>query len=103
MKSLRFGTKVCRFVRILLKDANARISVNGELSSSFDLQISVKQGCHLAPSLFVIVADTICYVLRYSCLRPPIKGLSPLNNDSLIKCQFADHRVLFPILDEKNV
>lgn len=56
--------KFRRWVRILCADASAEIVVNGEVTKLLRLLSSVRQGCHLAPYLFVLAADLFILLVK---------------------------------------
>ena len=58
----------CRMVSILLFGAKATVEINGVRSEFFSLTRSIRQGCPLSPSLFVIASDDLHYLLRDSSL-----------------------------------
>ena len=101
-KGFGFPKKYCDWISILFNEASTTIDVNGNLSEPIRLQRSTRQGCPIAPLIFVIDADAMFYVLRASELGPPIKGISLPNMDELINVQFANDTSLFLGLTEEN-
>ncbi|MCO5563514.1 hypothetical protein L7F22_017158 [Adiantum nelumboides] len=70
-----------------LQAARTRVSLNGSLSSVFNLSRSVRQACPLAPLLFAIAADS----LKDKIARGLIEGISlPGNNSQQCLSQFTD-------------
>ena len=62
--------------------------VNGFLSDSIEINRSVRQGCPVAPLLYVCVIETLLIEIR-TC--PIIHGIkSPTSNDGLLLSAFAD-------------
>ncbi|XP_057849360.2 uncharacterized protein LOC131060216 [Cryptomeria japonica] len=102
LEAFGFPSFFCSAVQTLLKDASAQVEINGILSPSFPLSRSIRQGCPLAPALFVISSEALFYILRDASLSPVVKGISLPNNDMLINCQFADDTALFFELSEEN-
>jgi hypothetical protein len=92
----------CNVVKMLLKDAYAQVDVNGSLSAPFPLGRSIRQGCPLAPALFVISSEALYYILRDSTLSPIVKGITLPDNNELINCQFADDTAIFFEASESN-
>ena len=50
-------------VKILLGNASTQVSVNGELTNSFLLSRSIRQGCPLAPLLYAFAIDGLNWVV----------------------------------------
>lgn len=98
-----FSSKFFGMVDTLLEDALAQIDVNGMLFEKFHLERSIRQGCPLAPSLFVIASDALFYLLRDNTFSPIIKGINLLDNNELVNVQFADETAIFLGLDEDNI
>ncbi|XP_059064589.1 uncharacterized protein LOC131856711 [Cryptomeria japonica] len=102
LQSFGFPPYFCNAVQILLSDAFAQVEVNGSLSKPFPLGHSIRQGCPLAPALFVISAEALYYILRDSTLSPEVRGVYLPNNDELINSQFADDTTLFFEISDSN-
>ena len=102
LKQFGFLDYFCQWVNILFKDSNTCIEINGEISESIPLGRSIRQGCPLAPALYVIAADAMNYILKSTEFGPPIKGISLPNNDELLVDQFADDTALFVNMEEEN-
>ncbi|XP_059069967.1 uncharacterized protein LOC131859829 [Cryptomeria japonica] len=102
LEAFGFPPYFCLAVQTLLKDASAHIEVNGVLSPSFPLGRSIRQGCPLAPALFVIASEALYYILRDSSLSLEVRGIFLPNDEELINCQFADDTALFFELTKNN-
>ncbi|CAI5462754.1 unnamed protein product [Closterium sp. Yama58-4] len=63
------------WVRLMHSDTNTRISVNNMLGPNFPVRTGVRQGCPLAPLLFVCVTEIFH---RYMSLFLPGFALSPV-------------------------
>ncbi|XP_059076776.1 uncharacterized protein LOC131876029 [Cryptomeria japonica] len=100
LQAFGFPSFFCGIVNMFLKDAHAQIDVNGSLST-FPLGRSIRQGCPLAPALFVIASEALFYILRDNTLSPAIKGVI-LPNKEIINCQFVDDTSLFHETSEDN-
>jgi hypothetical protein len=80
-------------VRALYKEATSAIKMNGDLGLDFQLARLVKQGCPLAPYLFILATDVLGYMLADP--KYEVEGLS-LPKGSLIRDQtFADDTTLY--------
>ncbi|XP_059064479.1 uncharacterized protein LOC131856642 [Cryptomeria japonica] len=102
LEAFGFPPFFCLVVQTLLKDACATVEVNGIPSPSFPLSRSIRQGCPLAPALFVIASEALFFILRDFSVSPNVRGICLPNNEELLNCQFADDTALFFILTENN-
>lgn len=57
-------------VKVLLKDAFARVEVNGSHTQPLQLGRSIRQGFPLALDLFVIDSNALFYILGDSTFSP---------------------------------
>lgn len=102
LKAFGFPSYFCKWIKILFQDSSTIIEVNGEFSDPIILQRSNRQGCPIAPSLFVIISYALFYILRDASLGNPIKGITLPNAEELINAQFADDTTLFLEQSEDN-
>jgi hypothetical protein len=90
---LGFNGTWVRWVKSLYKAASSAIKVNGTVGPGFPLERSVRQGCPLAPYLFILTTDVLGYLMvdpRYE-----VEGLS-LPKGGLIRDQtFVDDTALY--------
>jgi hypothetical protein len=56
---LGFPPAFTDMVRLLFLNAVARVSVNGKATGTFPIQQDVRQGCPLAPYLFLIIGEIL--------------------------------------------
>ena len=103
LQSFGFPPYFCMAVQSLLTDACAQIEINGSISDSFPLSRSIRQGCPLAPALFVIAAEALYYILRDDTLSPEVRGLYLPNNEELINSHLADDTAVFFELTDNNL
>lgn len=103
LRAFRFPSEFCKYVQILLKDASALVEVNGSLSQPIPLSRSIRQGCPLAPALFVIASDALFYLLRDDTLSPKIHGIKMSDDSELLNIQFVDDTALFLELSRHNI
>jgi hypothetical protein len=73
-------------------NASAAIIVNGEQSQTFKLQRSVRQGCPLAPYLFLLTVDVLGQMLQHPGNN--VKGLRLPDNSVITNQMFADDTLL---------
>ena len=65
-QALGFGPNFLQFVEMFFGDANACITINKSQSEAFGLFHSIRQGCALAPMLYVLVAEGFgCLLILY--------------------------------------
>ncbi|GBG81473.1 hypothetical protein CBR_g32463 [Chara braunii] len=72
LRVMGFGDAFCRWVKVLYAFSTAVVQVNGVSSEEFQLSCSIRQGCPLAPLLFVLQLDTLLSAIR---ANPGIQGL----------------------------
>ena len=102
LEAFGFLPSFCNTVQVLLSDAYAQVEVNNVLLAPFSIGRSIRQGCPLAPSLFVIASEALYYILRDYSLSPNVRGVYLPNDEELINCQFVDDTALFFELLESN-
>ncbi|MCO5612219.1 hypothetical protein L7F22_066482 [Adiantum nelumboides] len=75
--------------------ASSSITIGGHVGRTFQLSRSVRQGCPLAPYLFLFVAETMSDFIRAQ--QPILRGLlmSVANEPDLIDQEYADDTLLF--------
>jgi hypothetical protein len=74
LAKLGFSTTWVRWVRSLYHAATSAIKVNGAAGPDFQFTRSVRQGCPLAPYLFILTTDVVGYMLADPKHR--VEGLS---------------------------
>lgn len=87
LRQMGMGPKFCRWVEILCMEATAVVIVNGDLTRALRLLRSVRQGCPLAPYLFVLAADFFLLLVKSNT---NIKGLLPPTGQELRALAVAD-------------
>ncbi len=93
LEKLGFEDTWIRWVKALYKGASSVVKLNGESGLDFKLARSVRQGCPLAPYLFILATDVPGYMLANP--KNEVKGLS-LPRGGLIRDQtFADNTALY--------
>jgi hypothetical protein len=93
LEKLGFGDTWIRWVKALYKGTTSAVKVNGESGLDFKLACSVRQGCPLAPYLFILATDVLGYMLADP--KNEVEDLS-LSKGGLIRDQtFADDTALY--------
>ncbi|GBG90295.1 hypothetical protein CBR_g50473 [Chara braunii] len=72
LRQMGFGDCFCRWVKILYSYSTAAVMVNGRCSDEFTLSRSLRQGCPIAPLLFVLQREVLINSIR---MNTSIKGL----------------------------
>ena len=92
MTKMGFHPTWVQQVMALNENASASVIVNGEQSKTFKLQRSVRQGCPLAPYLFLLTVDVLGQMLQHS--ECGVKRLQLPDNTSITNQMFADDTLL---------
>lgn len=103
LKTFGFPPFFFKMVETLLRGATTCMEVNGTTSQGFSLSRSIRQGCSLVPTLFVLAVDALFYLLRDSSLSPLVKGIQLPNTSELLNIQFVDDTTILLCLDEGNI
>lgn len=93
MARMGFHATWIQQVMSLNENAAAAVIVNGEQSRTFNLQRSVRQGCPLAPYLFLLTVDVLGQMLQHP--THIVKGLQLPDNSHITNQMFADDTLLF--------
>jgi hypothetical protein len=78
-------------MKLLFKDASASVKVNGSLTKSFDIERGVRQGCPMAPYLFLVVAEVMNAMIKMAASTGMVKGINlPGGAHQQVIAQYAD-------------
>ena len=64
LEQFGFGPKFINCIKVLYSDPRASVRVNGNCSSSFELERGCRQGCSLSPLLFNISIEVLAQLIR---------------------------------------
>ncbi len=93
LAKLGFSETWIRWVKTLYLEASSAIKVTGTTGPTFQLARSVRQGCPLAPYLFILATDVLGHMLADP--RYKVEGLT-LPRGGLVRDQtFADDTALY--------
>ena len=92
MDRMEFNPRWTQQVMSLNLNASAAIIINGEQSKPFQLQRSVRQGCPLAPYLFLLTVDVLGQMLQHPTSQ--VQGLRLPDNSTITNQMFADDTLL---------
>jgi len=101
MESRGFHQEFIDAVMTLYENTNSSVLVNGELGQQFDLSRSVRQGCPLAPFLFIVAFDALGFMLEDP--RYGIKGFRLPNGKTVTDAEFADDATIYAQGTRKNL
>ena len=87
MEKLGFPNQWLTVVSALYNSATSRVLVATNLGQAFSISRSVRQGCLLAPFLYLMIGEAFSNVEN-------IRGLQWLE-DQILDCQFADDTTLY--------
>ncbi|GBG82379.1 hypothetical protein CBR_g34753 [Chara braunii] len=87
LRKLNFGPNFRRWVRVLYTLSTASVSINGHISAPFALSRSLRQGCPLAPLLFVLQLEVLMSNIR---VHPHIRGLPIQHRECRVKALADD-------------
>ena len=91
LEKLGFPQVFIRMISLLFQDASACVKLNGEPSPYFLIQRGVRQGCPLAPYLFIIVAEVLNAMVTQELREGRVQGISlPFEGRQQIIAQYAD-------------
>jgi hypothetical protein len=101
MDHIGFSNTLIKWVRTLYWEASSTIKVNGVVGPTFQFAISVRQGCLLAPYLFIIATD----ILGYMLVDPGhgIKGVTLPKGGKIRDQTFADDTALYLKGNQENL
>lgn len=104
LHDLGLGRNFIKQVHALFGNARARIAINGTLSPPIDLKRSIRQGCPLAPLIFVIPVDSLGWLVVDFMDKGKIKGIKiPGANKDLCMQNFADDTNALILNDPSSV
>jgi exonuclease III len=96
LKKFGFGNKFSNWINMMLSGSKIAIQTNGFLSEFFTISRSIKQGCPVAPLLYIIQAEPMACKIRKNT---QISGIKLPIVDTFSSCakinQFVDDTQLF--------
>lgn len=92
MWKMGFDDNFISWTVVLYTGTASIVTINGEISPAFNLDRAVRQGCPLAPYLYLLVANVFGYMMQVT--KYEIQGLRLPNGKVSIKMLFADDTAL---------
>jgi len=93
MRKMGFSEPFIKWTTSLYENAESTVMVNGEASTTFTLGRAVRQGCPLAPYLYLMVADVLGHMLQDP--EYEVQGLRLPNGQYIWEMLFADDTALY--------
>lgn len=84
MEALGVGDGFLRWVRLLLTNTSACAQINGHISTTVPFTAGVRQGCPLAPYLYLFVTEALYCLLKERGFGVQVGG------ERLVACMYAD-------------
>ena len=104
IEKLGFPQVFIKMVSLLFHDASACVKLNREPSPYFPIQRGVRQGCPLAPYLFLIVAEVLNAMVSQEMRAGRVQGISlPFKGRQQIIAQYANDTSFTLFGDEEKV
>ena len=104
LEKLGFPQVFISMISLLFQDASACVKLNGELPPYFPIQRGVRQGCPLAPYLFILVAEVLNAMVTQEMWEGRVQGISlPFEGCQQIIAQYPDDTSFTLFGDEEKV
>lgn len=102
MAAFGFPKQFIAMMMLLFQDAQATIKVNGSQSLPFPIQRGVRQGCPLAPYLFILITEVLNLMVKTEVVGEVIKGIKlPVEDKQQVMAQYANDTSM-TLLDEEG-
>jgi hypothetical protein len=102
MSEMGFLGEFINMEQLLFIDAEVCVKVNGSLSDSFSIKRGVRQGCPVAPYLFIIAAKVLNIMVMTEMEAGRVKGIElPFSNRQQIIAQYV-HNTSFTLRGEEE-
>lgn len=91
LKVYGFGENFCSWILTLMQDRKACVKNGGYVSTYFNMERGVRQGCPISPMLFILAVEVMARSARQDST---IKGVE-INGKKIIIKQYADDTTFF--------
>ena len=75
MHRMGINAQFIGWMKLLFGNTSAIVNINDRPRSSFKVERGVRQGCPLAPYLFLIVGEALTHIIKNAILEKRIKGV----------------------------
>lgn len=91
MQMMNISEKFIKWVKLLFENATATFNLNGGPGNSFKVERGIRQGCPLAPYLFLIVGEVLTHLIKKTVVEGRLRGISlPGCNKQQSNSQYVD-------------
>jgi hypothetical protein len=91
MEKSNMSTTFIKWVKLLFTNASAAVNLNGSPGENFKIERGVRQGCPLAPYLFLIVGEVLTHVIKKAVTDGRLRGITlPGGTKQQCISQYAD-------------
>lgn len=76
MYKMNISEKFINWVRLLFGNALAAVNLNGSMSNSFKVKRGIRQGCPIAPYLFLIIGEALTHTIKKASTEGRLRGIT---------------------------
>ena len=76
MHKMNVSAKFIKWVGLLFKNTSPSVNLNGSPSIAFKVERRVRQGCALAPNLFLMVGEALTYIIKKVVAEGRLRGIT---------------------------
>ena len=102
LSRLGFPSAWIKGVSALYRHASSSVLFSGGNGTLFPISRSLRQGCPLAPFLFILFGEALSSFLRSSTVAIQALAL-PIENSTVLAAEFADDNALYTNGDVSNL
>lgn len=75
MQKMRFSERYVRWVKLIFENDSGTVNLNGSLGNKFNIERGVRQGCHLARYIFLIIGEVLTHNIQQTVDEGRLKGI----------------------------
>ena len=75
MQMIRIRAKFINYIKLFFHNATALVNLNGSPDNSFSIKRRIRQGCSLAPYLFLIVGEAFTHMIKKAVSEGRLRGI----------------------------